>query len=361
MKHYLLTGSTGSLGRYVLHELLKATDRVVHCLIRQKPGEESLERIITSMQQAGLWHDDFRKRILPIHGNLGEDMCGIDEATWTRLRASLDAVFHIGADVSFLKPYSQLEATNVRSVMTLCRLGVPVNFASSASIGSCVEIFDSGVPESCVKPREKEVLALGYGASKLKAELVLQKHATDFRIFRLPRLTVAMGSSGSLKAHNTGDLFAQLIKSSEQMGMFPNVEVLDYWLPVDFAARAIVALALSQSDADVFHLMPDKPLELTDILECGKLHVTPVEMTEWETQFSAKSNLSDLKDVLGMVLDDLGCEIKGQRFQNALTQKALLEQGIRLPAESSTAFSRCIDVWREEDPAFGPFVKLTQC
>ncbi len=71
-KHILLTGATGFVGAFLLHDLLKQTSADIYCLLRADDIEKGLQRLKRNLNSYVLWDNAFADRIKPIIGDLGE-------------------------------------------------------------------------------------------------------------------------------------------------------------------------------------------------------------------------------------------------------------------------------------------------
>lgn len=105
----VLTGATGFLGRHILSSLL-ADPSVgrVYCIAVRNP-----DALIAPL-------DDKRVQVYP--GTLGEPRLGLTPVEAQNIFQHADAIIHNGADVSFLKTYASLRASNVGSTKELVRM-----------------------------------------------------------------------------------------------------------------------------------------------------------------------------------------------------------------------------------------------
>src|SRR5207248_143268 len=92
-----LTGASGFLGAYLLHDLLEATPASVSCLVRAPNAAAGRRRIEDNLAAYGLWDANFAARLEPVPGDLARPRFGLDEEQFGRLAESVDAVYHNGA------------------------------------------------------------------------------------------------------------------------------------------------------------------------------------------------------------------------------------------------------------------------
>jgi thioester reductase-like protein len=259
-----LTGATGFLGAFLLDELLSGTEARVHCLVRPRGDADGMEAIETNSRRYGLWRPEWVERIVPVPGDLGEPLFGMDEGGFDELAREVDLVIHTGAVVNLVYPYSALKAANVggtREVLRLaCRHGAkPVHHVSTNGIfppdlGRCEEDTDLDV---LAEARED-----GYGRSKWVAEKLVREAAAR-------GLPVCVYRPGNVSGHsvsgasNPRDLLGAVIVESLRLACAPEVEGWRMEMtPVDFVAAAIVHIASDpEALGGTYHLAnPDPPI-----------------------------------------------------------------------------------------------------
>jgi thioester reductase-like protein/amino acid adenylation domain-containing protein len=282
-----LTGATGFLGAFLLDGLLSETDARVHCLVRQREDSGGMESIETNLRRYGIWRPEWEERIVPVPGDLGEPLFGMTEREFDALAREVDMIFHPGAVVNLLYPYSALEAANVggtREVLRLaCRQGAkPVHHVSTNGIfppgmGLCEEDADL---DDLAEARED-----GYGQSKWVAEKLVREAAGR-------GLPVCVYRPGNVSGHsesgasNPRDLLGAVIVESTRLGYAPEVEGWRMEMtPVDFVASAILHLASEPAaQGGTYHLAnPDPPPadEVFDLLEEQGYPLERLPYEEW--------------------------------------------------------------------------------
>ena len=117
-----LTGTTGFLGAFLLDGLLASTGRP-RPLPRQAPrGCRWMQSIEANLRRYGLWRPELAERIVPVAGDLGKPLFGLDEGEFDALAREVDLIFHPGAVVNLVYPYSELKAPNVGGTREVLRL-----------------------------------------------------------------------------------------------------------------------------------------------------------------------------------------------------------------------------------------------
>ena len=260
LQHILLTGATGFLGVHLLHELLEKTSANIHCLVRAENVSEARNKLKNKLSFYQLWNEQHSQRIIPIIGNLEKNLLGLSEKEFQDLASQIDVIYHNGASVNLIYPYSVLKPANVLGTQEILRLASqikikPVHFVSTTSV-FCPENY----PENEVLLESDPLdyyqgLVGGYPQSKWVAEkLVMQarERGLPVTIYRAARI---IGHS-QIGICNTEDLFSRIITTCMQLGATPNIDWEDNLTPVDYVSQAIVYLSFQkESLGKAFHLL----------------------------------------------------------------------------------------------------------
>jgi L-2-aminoadipate reductase len=99
-----LTGATGFLGAFVLHDLLVKRQSQVHkviCLVRAKDETDALKRLRESGTDRGIWDEKWVTdgRLEALTGDLGAVHFGLTPPQWNGLADDADVILHNGAMV----------------------------------------------------------------------------------------------------------------------------------------------------------------------------------------------------------------------------------------------------------------------
>ena len=63
-----------------------------------------------------------QSRIIPVLGDLSKPLLGLTEQEFQQIASLVDVIYHAGAIVNFIYPYSQLKTTNVLGTQEILRL-----------------------------------------------------------------------------------------------------------------------------------------------------------------------------------------------------------------------------------------------
>jgi len=291
-KHILLTGATGFVGAFLLHDLLKMTSAEMHCLLRADNLEQGRRRLKRNLESYLLWDDAFNDRIRPILGDLGEPQLGLGADEFDRLANQLDLIYHNGAMVNFVYPYQAHKASNVLGTQEILRLASqvklkPVHFVSTLSI-----LYNGGKKNGYVFPEDTDLDQVGapfggYAQSKWVAEKLVEQageRGIPYAIYR-PGLVSGHSVSG---AWNTDNLISSMTRACVLLGSVPNLDVMVNIVPVDFVSGAIVHLSKDQKNlGKVYHLDNPEPLhfnKLADWMAEQGFNARKVSFDEWRVE-----------------------------------------------------------------------------
>lgn len=240
-----LTGATGFVGAFLLHELLQQTQADIHCLVRANDTKQGLLRLQTALTTHGLWQDIYRNRLIPVLGDLGLPRFGLDAAAFDTLAQQVDVIYHNGAWVNHVYPYSVLKAANVGGTQEALRLACrirtkPLHFVSSLSVFApevteMYEDADLGSPEW---------LENGYVETKWVADKIVSlagQRGLPVTIHRVSGVAGMLANGGFVFVK---DNFYRAVLTAVQLGIGLDSPLgEDNFVPADYAARAIVYLS----------------------------------------------------------------------------------------------------------------------
>ncbi|GIJ29220.1 hypothetical protein Vqi01_43820 [Micromonospora qiuiae] len=349
----LLTGATGFVGAFVLAELLRRTDARVICLVRGDSAAHARKRLHDTVGRYGLDVDVADPRLDVVRGDLAQPRLGLDPALWGRLADAVDAVLHCGAQVNHLSPYDRLRPANVDGTTELLRLaaeGNPKRFHHVSTLG----VF---TPETALVTEDSPItdqrhpVGAGYAASKWVADgLVLRaiERGAAGGLYRLGRAWAASGSG----VVDQDDMFCRLLTSCAALGCYPTEPFLrDSLLPVDYVARALVALALAgEEPGPVRHLHhpgrvgPGEFMRVRDGLRGTRSEA--VSLAEWLRRVAEDGRELPIAPYLPHLhgyLDDPDGRPADTRFVNDRTMHRLRRLGLPAPEIDESMIINC---WR---------------
>lgn len=311
----ILTGSTGSLGSYLLHALLN-TPSVSHiyCLNRS-PDSQQVQ--VKRNASRGLPIDLPTDRVSFHTVDSAKEKFGLDLSTYNTILQTTTKIFLNGWSVNFNTPLSSFEQ-QIDGVINFAKFAKQapsrptIFFVSSISSARGLSDTTTQIPEEIIKDHSAPT-KMGYGESKYVAERLLdyaaEKLHIDTRIARVGQIAGPVVLPG---LWNKWEWFPSLVLSSLYIGALPDslgsgFDKID-WLPIDVLAGIIVDLTLASQTGDggkasVFH--PHNPNTTTweELIPQVIKSITPststsleiVSFEEWLRRVSGNAEASGLK------------------------------------------------------------------
>ncbi|KAF2234984.1 NAD(P)-binding protein [Viridothelium virens] len=316
----ILTGSTGSLGSYLLDTLVRSSkvERVI-CLNRSSDAEQ---RQWKSHRARGLSTELGPPKIEFLECDTTKDFLGLSELVYSSLTSEATHILHNAWPVDFNRAFTSFEP-QIRGVKQLldfatrCTYDVTFFFISSISVAArwgATPGSRERVPEKIIE--DWRVASMGYGQSKLVSERLL---AEASKTTGVKTAICRVGQVGGPVLHgqngqwNKQEWLPSLIASSKHLKLLPSslgpLETID-WIPVDLLAQVVVDLLpcqmeLSQrrsksqtSSNAVYHIVNPRTCSWHSLLPAIVKHlggdVAIVEFTEWVT--ALQKNMSETPD-----------------------------------------------------------------
>ncbi|GAA2262595.1 thioester reductase domain-containing protein [Streptomyces amakusaensis] len=346
-----LTGATGFLGTFLLHELLRSSaDGLVHCLVRAPDTATGHKRLRAALDGYGLWKDSYTDRIAAVPGDLAEEGLGMPAGDFDGLARRVDTVFHCGAAVNLTQSYERLRRSNVRGTAEVLRLAalhgsVPLHHISTVGVhtaGGCIR------PEDPLPPAD--TLRNGYAQSKWAAEALLEQareRGLRVSVHRPARICGATDSG----LCQTSDYFWLLLKGCVEAGLAPaDLEERFDLVPVDYVSRAVVALSRTPGAANrTFHLAAGDRVPLARAI--GWLRslgyaVGDVPLADWRRAVEREpaNTAHPLLSLLPADAFDAATRFSGAAvFDATSTREALGGSGIHCPRVDEALFTRYVE------------------
>lgn len=282
----ILTGSTGSLGSYLLKTLL-SNPAVAHvyCLNRAPQGTLRMERT----KARGLSDEVSSSRVTFLTADLPQTYLGLQPEVYRKLMNTVTLVIHnawpVNFNLSLLSFRPQLSGlANLIEFTALAPTAPHLFFISSISTILSYQSPSLLTPEQ-VLPLDSAPSPSGYAASKFLSEHLLdyaaQRLGIDASIARIGQIAGAVYNPG---LWNKAEWFPSLVISSLHVGALPDslgprFSKID-WIPIDLLADILVELALGK------HQQQPRLLDVGDDFPTRKaqvLHIINPNSTTWET------------------------------------------------------------------------------
>ncbi|KAG8165060.1 hypothetical protein KVR01_005335 [Diaporthe batatas] len=298
----LLTGSTGSLGSYILDSLIARSDVAhIYCLNR---GTESFERQSKSQAAKGLapLHAD---KVTCLGGaDLSRPYLGLPVQEYKQLLSKVTLIVHNAWQVDFNLPLAAF-ASHVGAVRRLVDLAAHSRFGAGvmfiSSIGAVAEwptqnttsntTTSTSVPEVVVEDWHASQRS-GYCQSKLVAERILDAVAQTAGVpTAICRVGQIAGPSVPVSGKSESgwprqEWVPSLVASSKHLGLLPRslvgggADVHVDWVPVDALGRIVVELGLGFLGDE--QQLRRVPLDPASVNRARVYHVVNPRPTRWE-------------------------------------------------------------------------------
>ncbi|MDP6455560.1 MAG: thioester reductase domain-containing protein [SAR202 cluster bacterium] len=351
-----LTGATGFLGGFLLHELLRSTgDHVkIYTLARTKTGssEEALNRIVQNLESYGLRDQDMEKRIVPVVGDLTERNFGLSPDHFGELADKIDAIFHCAALVNYVYSYPVVKPSIVdgtREVLRFACESVTKPLYHVSTNGVFPRQNDSPILESDDIGPFADRLEDGYSQAKWVAETLVWEAASR-------GLPVSIYRPGNIGHHsvtgkgNPNDFQSMIIDACINVNCVPtNVNWMFEITPIDFLVNAITRFASSPSHlGQAYNVVQNDPTPAETVfnllVDTGNVS-EQVSVDEWKSRLYAKAKTDDdpLLIVLAQSLDDIGSYLVHESaYDCSHFEKALSTYEIEKPLVNADYFETAL-------------------
>lgn len=284
----VLTGSTGSLGRRLLRQLLALSHvTLIYCLDRDQDASKIHDSDTWADFNQHGWPHEVHIECLQV--NLGMARLGLSEETYQKLLGSVDTIIHAAWKVDFNHALESFEPTHIRGVHRLVEWQIHsprpprIIFISSTSSVSRWPALDDNtgkIPEDFIENHDA-AQAMGYAESKNIAEHILNgaclQTGVSSTILRVGQIAGPLLSKGKW---NEDEWVPALIKSSQSLGCLPmGLPDVD-WIPIDYLASIIMEISFSSArskSASFFNLVNPNLTPWESLLESLKAHLDCAE------------------------------------------------------------------------------------
>ncbi|KAF7950710.1 uncharacterized protein EAE97_002262 [Botrytis byssoidea] len=261
----VLTGSTGSLGSYILRTLMQDKSvSHIYCLDRSSSAHSRhLEKNKKNHESK-----DFPASITFLKTDFSKSDLDLDDETYKRIQHSATDIIHSAWPVNFnlsLETFKlQLDGI-VHLLSFVSAISHHVSLLFISSISSILALDSTPIPETIIDDVSAP-LPMGYAESKFISERIFDYASktklptVDIKVARVGQIAGPAYTSG---VWNPSEWMPSLVITSFHMGLLPenlgsNEMKLD-WVPIDILSPSLIDLSFNQhpqtseSGARVFH------------------------------------------------------------------------------------------------------------
>ncbi|KAB8231158.1 uncharacterized protein BDW43DRAFT_313240 [Aspergillus alliaceus] len=307
----LVTGATGSLGSHLVAHLAAQPDVYKVICLNRVSGSDATARQYEAMQSRGFKLDQnlmSKLEVVECHSSTAK--LGLSANEYQHLANCVTDVVHNAWAMSMTRPTRGFDPQfkALRNLIDLCRdcasqqqRRIGFEFVSSVSVVGCHPFLTNKarVPEQRVNVAS--ALPMGYADAKLICE-----HMLDATLHRYPNYfrttSVRVGQISGSKVNgfwNPVEHLVRLIKSSQTLGVLPDLDGVLSWCPVNDVAAALGELLLGDQPAyPIYHI--ENPVRqpwhemisvLSDALGIPQANIIPYD--EWLRRVQEYPTASD--------------------------------------------------------------------
>ncbi|KAJ5746276.1 Male sterility NAD-binding [Penicillium odoratum] len=253
----ILTGSTGSLGSYLLESLLHQHQRVkkIYCLNRTEDGNA---KQTAASESRGLTTDWPPQRVEFMQVDMSKPNFGLAEETYNTLLEQTTHIIHNQWPVNYNWDIASFEP-HIRGVRHLIDFSLSSNHKASLFFVSSIATVSHLRSDDAIPEKSNHILSTrldGYGSAKHVSELILEDavalsgvNASICRVGQIAGPVLRGPEKGMWGKH---EWVPTMIASSKYLGVLPStlgsLSKVD-WIPVDLLADILVQLSGATSNS----------------------------------------------------------------------------------------------------------------
>lgn len=293
---YLITGTTGALGPYLLQCALR--DKTAHIFAFNRDPAAAKRQAQAHTERA---LDTNLDRVTFLTVDYGAPDFGLDPTTFARVRDTTTRIIHNAWPVNFNIPVRSFLSSiaGVRHLVDLAADAPHHPHITFVSTIGTTALHPSPIPET---PLPLSAAYLGYGQSKSVSSAILdaaREKGVESAIVRSGQIAGPLSAAGQW---NTKEWFPTLVKSSIGMGLLPdqlgNMGGRVDWLPVEAVAGTVLDVSVAHASG-YFHAVNPTGVSWASLLPVLQAHYSDrglktVSLAEWVEELEKRGrNVTD--------------------------------------------------------------------
>ncbi|KAF7936357.1 uncharacterized protein EAE98_002576 [Botrytis deweyae] len=321
----VLTGSTGSLGSYILRTLMQDKSvSHIYCFDRTSSAHS---RHLEKNKKNNESTDFPASKVTFLKTDLSKPNLDLDDEIYKRIQSSATDIIHSAWPVNFnlsletFKP--QLDGI-IHLLSFVSAIPHHVSLLFISSISSILGLESTPVPETIIDDVSAPLL-MGYAESKFISERILDYASktklltVDIKVARVGQIAGPAYTSG---VWNKSEWMPSLVVTSFHMGFLPenlgSDEMKLDWVPIDILSSSLVDLSFykdpnaSENGAKVFHPLNQTPTTWNTLLPIildtlnslnPKVAITTILYTVWlkKLKDTTRENASSTAELEAML------------------------------------------------------------
>lgn len=251
-ENILLTGATGFLGSYLLHDLLINTDSRIYILVRGKDYNDAKQKYENKYRYYfGVdLNGKYDERVFVVNGDLSYDYFGLDAELYDELSRKIDCIIHSAAIVKHYGVYSRFYEINVKGTERILK------FAQTGRNKDFNHISTTGIAFANIEGRDRilfteydfdfgQELRNVYTQTKFLAEKLVheaRESGMNVNIFRIGNI-VGDSKTGVFQLNIEENAVYTLLRSLIKLDYIPNWQYNNMEISfIDYISKAIILL-----------------------------------------------------------------------------------------------------------------------
>lgn len=319
----LLTGTTGYLGVYLLHDLLTNLNSNVHLIVRSGNRIEAEDRIKEKVSTYfGLsFYNAYKQRIFVYSGDLTKSNMGVGMNNYQYLSETIQCIIHSAGNVSHYGNYYKSYDANVlatRNIIDFSLKGIQkdVNHISTLAVASGAVKNKKDILYTEYDNDLGQIIENPYPKTKLEAERIVmeaRKKGVNANIFRVGNI-VFDSKSGRFQENIEHNALYSMMKSYIEIGLVPEMEKDTDFSCVDDVSRAIISLFDREELLnEIHHIFNPNRISLSDLLTTPNLNIDVKETSInkfLDYIFDEKQVERHTSEIYNIQLHSIGDELK---------------------------------------------------